>query len=504
MISFFKHFYAPKILWFKHIIKRIVLKFFKLNRLQNKSGLAFKTTGEKDNSYDSKNILVIKTLSAMNITYDSKKIYVLDFYGTGDSFLFYLYVNQFLKLRKKNITDLIVLTTRKNFNINKIFSDLNINCKIIPDEIGIKNLFYDYKADPFRDNFIIPHHRHIYGHESIVKFSSVEGFSDDLIMSVLILGTISAKKNYPKIKKYNDPFFTSNKKKKILIINESSSINSYSNEFWDLVVDLIKKNVDTDIYQNCFIGGSLKNIKRIEFSIHDLILRQHSFDLILTCQCGLGNILLETSTRNNIVFVAPELSQKNKFKFGPDLVIDNSYPFFYPEKFIAKHKRAVTIEVNMKNPKNGFNLIKLCLKFYLSGYYQQRRISDIKSFSNLGDIADKISILMIKSQRFKGVKSFDSFQELMTISPQTIKKVNYFDDYLFKDLLKINKQAWNLVDKIWEYKNNFSSLSTKDMKKVSEYIIESQAVNHKRVSTKNKLNIKLDPSGFIEHKNYRT
>lgn len=84
MISFFKNLYATILIRIKSSII-ILLNLFRSNHFSDQSEL------------------VKKTLFVMGIPFDSKKIYVLDFYGTGDSFLFYSYINQFVKLRKKKL-----------------------------------------------------------------------------------------------------------------------------------------------------------------------------------------------------------------------------------------------------------------------------------------------------------------------------------------------------------------------------------------------------------------
>ena len=115
---------------------------------------------------------------------------------------------------------------------------------------------------------------------------------------------------------------------------------------------------------------------------------------------------------------------------------------------------------------------------------------------SLGELFDKITILQIKKDKFKG-KKLDNINKELEFLQRVVKNGNLRVDPKLVDLLKkINTNLWNIEDqiRIKESKNDFDQ----------EFIDLARSVykeNDKRASLKKEINLKYG-SVLVEEKSY--
>ena len=115
-----------------------------------------------------------------------------------------------------------------------------------------------------------------------------------------------------------------------------------------------------------------------------------------------------------------------------------------------------------------------------------------------GEVIDKISILELKCLYIIDIEKLEHFRKEHKYLLDTIIQNLYFDfnSQLYKDLYNINKELWDIEDKIRikeknkEFDNEFTQLAR------LVYI-----TNDRRARVKNDIN-KMTKSNFVEQKSY--
>lgn len=121
----------------------------------------------------------------------------------------------------------------------------------------------------------------------------------------------------------------------------------------------------------------------------------------------------------------------------------------------------------------------------------------VKVNVSVGELLDKISILMIKSEKFKSDEKKKNVKKELNSLLEVVKTNNIeLNNELFDDLKSINLILWNIEDEIRikeskkEFDQNFIDLAR------SVYVS-----NDKRAEIKKKINLKYS-SDLIEEKEY--
>ncbi len=113
-----------------------------------------------------------------------------------------------------------------------------------------------------------------------------------------------------------------------------------------------------------------------------------------------------------------------------------------------------------------------------------------------GEIVDKLTIIEIKLDQIKDKKKRVNLNTEFTVLDEAVKKIISKDHELYKELLKINQELWNIEDRIRELEK------AKDFG--SEFIEVARAVyftNDRRSDVKRRIN-ELTGSNLIEEKSY--
>ena len=118
---------------------------------------------------------------------------------------------------------------------------------------------------------------------------------------------------------------------------------------------------------------------------------------------------------------------------------------------------------------------------------------------SLGELIDKISILLIKVRKITDVKKIDLIHEELTLLKKTLNKVtkdSAIDDYL-NQLTDINSALWKIEDELRDCEKN------KEFdKKFIELARSVYITNDKRAEIKLEINNKFG-SKIVEVKSYR-
>lgn len=113
-----------------------------------------------------------------------------------------------------------------------------------------------------------------------------------------------------------------------------------------------------------------------------------------------------------------------------------------------------------------------------------------------GEIADKLTIIEIKLENIKDEKKLTNLRNEFCVLDAAVSKIIAKDHPLYQELLKINKQLWNIEDRIRELEK------AKDFG--PEFIEVARSVyftNDKRSDVKRQIN-ELTGSDLIEEKSY--
>ena len=117
---------------------------------------------------------------------------------------------------------------------------------------------------------------------------------------------------------------------------------------------------------------------------------------------------------------------------------------------------------------------------------------------SLGELIDKISILLIKEKKIKDVKKIDLIHEELTLLKKTLNKVtkdSAIDDYL-NQLTDINSALWKIEDELRDCEKN------KEFdKKFIDLARSVYITNDKRAEIKLEINNKFG-SKIVEVKSY--
>ena len=117
---------------------------------------------------------------------------------------------------------------------------------------------------------------------------------------------------------------------------------------------------------------------------------------------------------------------------------------------------------------------------------------------SLGELIDKISILLIKERKITDVKKIDLIHEELTLLKKTLNKVakeNAINDYL-NQLIDINSSLWKIEDELRECEKN------KEFdKKFIDLARSVYTTNDKRAEIKLEINNKFG-SKIVEVKSY--
>ena len=117
---------------------------------------------------------------------------------------------------------------------------------------------------------------------------------------------------------------------------------------------------------------------------------------------------------------------------------------------------------------------------------------------SLGELIDKISILLIKERKITDVKKIDLIHEELTLLKKTLNKVtkdSAIDDYL-NQLIDINSSLWKIEDELRDCEKN-----KKFDQKFIELARSVYMTNDKRAEIKLEINNKFD-SKIVELKSY--
>ena len=122
----------------------------------------------------------------------------------------------------------------------------------------------------------------------------------------------------------------------------------------------------------------------------------------------------------------------------------------------------------------------------------------IKTPISLGELIDKISILLIKERKITDVKKIDLIHEELTLLKETLNKVtkdSAIDDYL-NQLTDINSALWKIEDELRDCEKN------KEFdKKFIDLARSVYITNDKRAEIKLEINNKFG-SKIVEVKSY--
>ena len=117
---------------------------------------------------------------------------------------------------------------------------------------------------------------------------------------------------------------------------------------------------------------------------------------------------------------------------------------------------------------------------------------------SLGELIDKISILLIKESKITDVKKIDLIHEELTLLKKTLNKVakeNAINDYL-NQLIDINSALWKIEDELRDCEKN------KEFdKKFIDLARSVYITNDKRAEIKLEINNKFG-SKIVEVKSY--
>lgn len=113
-----------------------------------------------------------------------------------------------------------------------------------------------------------------------------------------------------------------------------------------------------------------------------------------------------------------------------------------------------------------------------------------------GEIVDKLTIIEIKLEHIKDEKKLVNLKTEYKVLDEAVQKIIAKDHPLYKELLGINQQLWNIEDRIRELEKakNFGT----------EFIEVARTVyftNDKRSDVKRRIN-ELTGSNLIEEKSY--
>lgn len=113
-----------------------------------------------------------------------------------------------------------------------------------------------------------------------------------------------------------------------------------------------------------------------------------------------------------------------------------------------------------------------------------------------GEIADKLTIIEIKLQEIKDEKKLANLRTEFEVLDEAVAKIIKKDHPLYRELFDINKQLWDIEDRIRELER------AKDFG--AEFVEVARSVyftNDKRSDVKRKIN-ELTGSLLIEEKSY--
>ena len=113
-----------------------------------------------------------------------------------------------------------------------------------------------------------------------------------------------------------------------------------------------------------------------------------------------------------------------------------------------------------------------------------------------GEIVDKLTIIEIKLEHIKDEKKRVNLLAEYKVLDEAVSKIIAKDHVLYKELLKINQQLWNIEDRIRELEK------ARDFG--AEFIEVARAVyftNDKRSDVKRQIN-ELTGSNLVEEKSY--
>jgi len=114
-----------------------------------------------------------------------------------------------------------------------------------------------------------------------------------------------------------------------------------------------------------------------------------------------------------------------------------------------------------------------------------------------GEIVDKLTIIEIKLKHIKDEAKLKNLKNEYRVLDEAVSKIIKKEHTLYKELLKINQELWDIEDKIRDLERN------KDFGE--EFIKTARAVyftNDKRSEVKRKIN-ELTGSNLIEEKSYK-
>lgn len=115
---------------------------------------------------------------------------------------------------------------------------------------------------------------------------------------------------------------------------------------------------------------------------------------------------------------------------------------------------------------------------------------------NIGEIADKYTILKLKMEFIKDLHKFDNIKKEYEYIRKVIKDLDIIDEKMVEELQEVNRKLWEVKDAIraLEYKNNFGS-------EFIELCRELTKLNDVRAIVKKAINTKYD-SEFVEEKSH--
>lgn len=113
-----------------------------------------------------------------------------------------------------------------------------------------------------------------------------------------------------------------------------------------------------------------------------------------------------------------------------------------------------------------------------------------------GEIVDKLTIIMIKLERISDKAKIENLTKEYIVLDEAVEKIISKEEKLFKDLLEVNTELWEIEDNIrdLERKKDFGA----------EFIETARSVyfkNDLRSEIKREINLKTG-SGLIEEKSY--
>ena len=117
---------------------------------------------------------------------------------------------------------------------------------------------------------------------------------------------------------------------------------------------------------------------------------------------------------------------------------------------------------------------------------------------SLGELIDKISILLIKERKITDVKKIDLIHEELTLLKKTLNEIinnNAINNYL-KQLIDVNSTLWKIEDEIRDCEKN-----KKFDQKFIELARSVYITNDKRAEIKLEINNKFG-SKIVEVKSY--